>query len=213
MDTSNSLYRPYEQARRHLRVNEATTSPESIAAQFGVSPGLTSLLVVVTNRWDRGKDLGAFRADTEAVYKDTSLDAATRAMAAEHRSSADDGEVRLEWEARALALRDKLDVGDAQLLHWSTTFGEWDEAGRGFTPEEVARGLAFMIRFGAHNAPGRVRWWASKLDLNDERSRTEAIGWLGRVLWRSGHEPHAMNEYYLGKVREELDALLAMDVA
>ncbi len=200
-----SQFFQYESARRQLRAN-ANLNPVDVAEQFGLSTGLAQLLIATTNLWDRNKDFSAFRDTTEVIYDNKSFDDTARAMAAEHRSSCDEGEERIAWGVKVAELVNtgNLDPDDAQLVSWSTYFGEVDKSGRKFTKDEVEEGLAFMVDFGAYNAPGRTLWW-----LQNGATSDEGVEWLGRVIDRADNEPHAMNEFYLGKAREKLAELTA----
>lgn len=211
VDVSRSEIFKYQCCRQRLR-SDNNTDPVKIGSGKGLDAGLLKLILYVTNHWDRvpggEKDFDAFRAATEGLFADESLTDVARAMAAEHRSSCDEGEARIEWGGKALAFSAGLTDTDARTLRNKIVLGEYDKGGRAYTDADVKEALDYAIMSGGHDAPGRVLWWVGRLEERGA-SKNEILPWLLGVTSTSTQIHHAMNLYYLGKAEQKLQELLA----
>lgn len=201
----------YDAARREAMIEKGNVSPAEIAAKHNLSTAFSAILVSVIEDWDKGDDNNDFFKVMSGIYRDTGNDPAARALAAEHASSCFKEDERSKWSATALLFSYQLAEQDAQHLAASTIFGLWDCADKTISPDEVHHGLNLMIILGAYNAPGRINWWVSMLELQFEdnpAAKAEAIEWLEELIERA-EEEHAFNEYHLGKSRAKLAELIA----
>lgn len=168
--------------------------PGQVAAELGLNPVLTTLLVALIEDWPTDKQR-VFEA-VEPVYRDASNDAAARAAAAEIAGSCFEGEERCRWNMAAMLLINHLGPQDQEHLRAIVLFGQTEEAESIVPDRDIEDAYYDLVSIGGWAVPGRALHLVEQIEKRakgDSAVLEDAYELLEAVVDRAdGEKPHAM---------------------